>query len=83
MLNTTLVTNGFALHRKSKLSSKLNKFKSDQRLVATLRARFPGATFVMGDYSAPNVRFQEPIRDKGFRRLLKKSGFPVFLIDEN
>ncbi|CEP17743.1 hypothetical protein [Parasitella parasitica] len=55
----------------------------DTSLREELVTKFPGAMFVMGDYSAPNVRFQEPIRGKGFRRLLKKSGLRVFLIDEN
>ncbi|KAG0732689.1 hypothetical protein G6F57_020215 [Rhizopus arrhizus] len=36
----------------------------------------------MGNYSAPNTRYQEPVRGVGFKRLLKKHEFLVYLIDE-
>ncbi|KAG1461109.1 hypothetical protein G6F46_005044 [Rhizopus delemar] len=38
--------------------------------------------FVMGNYSTPNTRYQEPMQGVGFRRQLKKQGFLVYLIDE-
>ncbi|EIE84938.1 hypothetical protein RO3G_09648 [Rhizopus delemar RA 99-880] len=40
------------------------------------------AVFVVGNCSAPNTRYQEPVRGVEFRRLLKKHGFLVYLIDE-
>ncbi|PHZ08815.1 uncharacterized protein RHIMIDRAFT_241324 [Rhizopus microsporus ATCC 52813] len=40
------------------------------------------AVFVMGNWSAPHARYHEPIRGLGFRRLLKKHGLQVYLIDE-
>ncbi|KAI9315125.1 hypothetical protein BX666DRAFT_1861150, partial [Dichotomocladium elegans] len=33
--------------------------------------------------SACHLQFHEPIRGKGFRYLLRKHGFEVFLIDEH
>ncbi|KAJ2500853.1 hypothetical protein GGH96_002374 [Coemansia sp. RSA 1972] len=36
----------------------------------------------MGDWSAPMTKFHEPIRGKGWRRLLKRAGYEVYLIDE-
>jgi hypothetical protein len=38
---------------------------------------------VMGDWAASNIKFHEPIRGKGMRRMLRKQGFPVHLIDEH
>ncbi|ORE10981.1 hypothetical protein BCV72DRAFT_329631, partial [Rhizopus microsporus var. microsporus] len=36
----------------------------------------------MGNWSAPHARYHEPICSLGFRRLLKKHRFQVYLIDE-
>ncbi|KAI9318796.1 hypothetical protein BX666DRAFT_1840984, partial [Dichotomocladium elegans] len=38
--------------------------------------------FVMSSWSAPHTQFHEPSVEKGFRGLLGKHGFEVFLIDE-
>jgi hypothetical protein len=52
-------------------------------MVAKLKSKFRNdVVFVMGNYSAPNAPYQEPMRGVGFRRLLKKHGFLVYLIDE-
>jgi hypothetical protein len=75
-------TTYFALHRKPKLSAKLNKQRADQNLIARLNDQFPDATYIFGNYSASNVRYQEPIREIGFRRILKKQSISVFLADE-
>jgi hypothetical protein len=71
------------LHRKLKLSAYIRKQIADQDFIANLRDHFgENAVLVMGNWSAPHVRYQEPIRGVGFRRLLKKNGFRVYLIDE-
>ncbi|KAI8388266.1 uncharacterized protein BYT42DRAFT_611336 [Radiomyces spectabilis] len=36
----------------------------------------------MENWSASNVKFHEPIRGVGMRRMLKKQGFEVYLLDE-
>ncbi|KAG1138193.1 hypothetical protein G6F37_009653 [Rhizopus arrhizus] len=40
------------------------------------------AVLVFGDWSTPNVKYQEPTRSKGLIRILKKNGFAVYLINE-
>jgi hypothetical protein len=37
---------------------------------------------VFGDWSASNVKYQEPTRSKGLIRMLKKNYFVVYLINE-
>ncbi|KAG1038652.1 hypothetical protein G6F43_012661 [Rhizopus delemar] len=69
--------------RKLKFSSKLFFDQNDQKLVRSLRAKFgQDAILVFGDWSAPNVKYQEPTRSKGLIRMLKKNGFVVYLINE-
>ncbi|KAJ2232662.1 hypothetical protein GGH97_006004 [Coemansia sp. RSA 475] len=76
------------LHRKLRLSTYIKHQQADQRLVKQLRTKFkpkesdPEPIFIMGNWSAPMTRFHEPIRGKGWRTLLKRGGFDVYLIDE-
>ncbi|KAJ2266117.1 hypothetical protein EV176_005713 [Coemansia sp. RSA 451] len=82
-------TPGVPLHRKLRLSAYINRQQADQLLVNRLRAKFkpmesdPEPIFIMGNWGAPMTRFHEPIRGKGWRRLLKHAGFEVYLIDEH
>ena len=69
--------------RKMKFSSKLYHDKDDMDLVARLRKKFGSeAVLVIGNWSAPNQKFQDPTRNKGLIEMLKKNGFTVYLIDE-
>ncbi|KAG1450890.1 hypothetical protein G6F57_016298 [Rhizopus arrhizus] len=69
--------------RKLKFSSKSFFDQNDQKLVRSLKAKFgQDAVLVFGDWSAPNVKYQEPTRSKGLIRMLKKNGFVVYLINE-
>ncbi|KAJ2532360.1 hypothetical protein GGH20_001158 [Coemansia sp. RSA 1937] len=76
------------LHRKLQLSTYIKHQQADQRLVKQLRTKFkpkesdPEPIFILGNWSAPMTRFHEPIRGKGWRTLLKRGGFDVYLIDE-
>ncbi|KAJ2538244.1 hypothetical protein GGF49_006034 [Coemansia sp. RSA 1853] len=71
------------LHRKLRLSAFINRKRADQLLVNRLRQRFSqDAVFILGNWSAPMAKFHEPIRGKGWRTLLKRAGFDVYLIDE-
>ncbi|ORE11642.1 hypothetical protein BCV72DRAFT_193162, partial [Rhizopus microsporus var. microsporus] len=75
--------NGYFLFRKVRLSAYFNKQRADQKLIQDLRAKFgEDAVFVMGNWFAPHARYHEPIRGFGFRRLLKKHGFQIYLVDE-
>ncbi|KAJ2661865.1 hypothetical protein IW148_003232 [Coemansia sp. RSA 1199] len=76
------------LHRKLRFGVYIRRQQADGRLVKKLREKFkpektdPEPLFIMGDWSAPMTKFHEPIRGKGWRRLLKRAGFEVYLIDE-
>ncbi|KAL9544321.1 hypothetical protein MBANPS3_007678 [Mucor bainieri] len=50
-----------------------NQYGLHRKLVADNREKFPDATYVMGNWPVPMVRFQEPTRGLGFRRLYKTS----------
>ncbi|ORE05960.1 hypothetical protein BCV72DRAFT_242418 [Rhizopus microsporus var. microsporus] len=39
-------------------------------------------TLIIGNWSAGNVKFHEPIRDAGIRRMLAKQGFKLYLLDK-
>ncbi|KAG0750542.1 hypothetical protein G6F57_000936 [Rhizopus arrhizus] len=69
---TTNYLNTHPLHRKLKLSKCIRRQKASEDMVAKLKSKFGNdAIFVVGNYSAPNTRYQEPARGVGFRRLLK------------
>ncbi|KAJ1854393.1 hypothetical protein GGH12_004550 [Coemansia sp. RSA 1822] len=76
------------IHWKLRLSGYIKRQQADQRLVKQLRAKFkpkesdPEPVFIMGNWSAPMTWFHEPIRGKGWRTLLKRGGFDVYLIDK-
>ncbi|CAO3658030.1 unnamed protein product [Rhizopus microsporus] len=75
--------NGYPLFRKIRLSAYFNKQRAEQKLIQDLRAKFgEDAVFVMGNWSGLHARYHEPIRGLGFRRLLEKHVFQIFLIDE-
>ncbi|KAJ2502562.1 hypothetical protein GGH96_000966 [Coemansia sp. RSA 1972] len=72
------------LHRKLRLSAYVNCQRADQLLMNRLQERFsPDAVFILGNWGASMAKFHEPIRGKGWRTLLKRAGFDVYLIDEH
>ncbi|ORE09363.1 hypothetical protein BCV72DRAFT_223668 [Rhizopus microsporus var. microsporus] len=74
--------NGYPLFRKIRISAYFNKQRADQKLIQDLRAKFgEDAVFMMGNWFTPHARYHEHIRCLGFRKLFKKHGFQVFLID--
>ncbi|KAJ2496150.1 hypothetical protein GGH96_006028 [Coemansia sp. RSA 1972] len=71
------------LHWKLQLLAYSNRQRADQLLIKRLRERFsPDAVFILGNWGAPMAKFHEPIRGKGWRTLLKRAGFTVYLIDK-
>lgn len=69
--------------RKMKFSSYVYYQQNDLKLVRGLKAKFgDNAILIFGDWSAPNTKYQEPTRNKGLIRMLKKNGFVVYLTDE-
>ncbi|KAI8086847.1 uncharacterized protein B0P05DRAFT_578073 [Gilbertella persicaria] len=71
------------LNLKIKFNSKLYHDQNDANLVQRLKLKFgKNSILVIGNWSAPNTKFQEPTRSKGLIKMLKKAGFTVLLIDE-
>ncbi|KAI7865450.1 uncharacterized protein EV154DRAFT_402275, partial [Mucor mucedo] len=51
-------------------------------LVRKLKNKFgSNSMLVLGNWSAPNVKYQEPTRNKGLIAMLKKNGPKLYLID--
>ncbi|KAI8082109.1 hypothetical protein BDF21DRAFT_438117 [Thamnidium elegans] len=64
------------LFRKLKFSAKLY-------LVKKLKSKFGSDTvFILGNWSSLNTKYQEPTRNKGLIKMLKKNGIAVYLINE-
>ncbi|KAI8070823.1 hypothetical protein BC940DRAFT_224705, partial [Gongronella butleri] len=86
--NATTLGNGETgqpqpLYRKLRFNQYIARQQDDQDLANAIRTAFHDNTvLIMGNWSAPHMRFQEPIRGLGLRRTLKKLGFEVYLIDE-
>ncbi|PIA12816.1 hypothetical protein COEREDRAFT_21657, partial [Coemansia reversa NRRL 1564] len=68
---------------KLRLSAYWNKVQADNRFAKGLHKKFGrGAVLIIGNWSAGMVRFHKPIRGKGWRDVLRKHGFTVYLLDE-
>ncbi|KAL0092701.1 hypothetical protein J3Q64DRAFT_1672791 [Phycomyces blakesleeanus] len=66
-----------------KFISNINYDRCDSRLAEDLRIFFEkDPVFVFGDWSAPNVKFQEPSRNKDILKYLEKSRFSIYMINE-
>jgi hypothetical protein len=70
------------LHRKFRLSKTINRNREDDRLVKGIQRFGDDCMLIMGNWSAGNTAFHEPIRGIGMRRALRKRGLTVLLIDE-
>ncbi|KAJ2803269.1 hypothetical protein H4R21_002099 [Coemansia helicoidea] len=71
------------LHRKLRLLAYIHTERANARLVRSLRVEFGNnAVLIMGDWSAPHQSFHEPIRGKGMRKMLRRHGLTVYLVDE-
>ncbi|KAI7902479.1 uncharacterized protein BX663DRAFT_531409 [Cokeromyces recurvatus] len=69
--------------RKIKLSSYINRKLSDARLAKTLKQKFgEDRVLVLGNWYTSNPKYHEPIKGVGIRRMLKKEGLQVYLLDE-
>ncbi|KAJ1830641.1 hypothetical protein LPJ70_006879, partial [Coemansia sp. RSA 2708] len=61
----------------------MNRQDADVVLARQLIDKFGrDAVLIIGDWNAPHMKHQEPIRGKGMRQTLKRMGFEVYLIDE-
>ncbi|KAJ1770076.1 hypothetical protein IW140_004961 [Coemansia sp. RSA 1813] len=72
------------IHRRLRQSAHIKQQQTDERLAKSIRATCNDEkpTVILGNWSAPMARYHEPIRGVGFRRILRKKGCQVYLIDE-
>lgn len=74
------------LFRNLKLSSYINRLKSEQKFINNFRKIFgkPEEVIIgIGDFEQRKHRkFKEPVKGKGFRDMFRKSGYKVYLVDE-
>jgi Putative transposase DNA-binding domain len=74
------------LYRKLRLNNFYNTRKSEQRLITKFKEIFggPNDTVIgIGDWEQKKHRkFKEPVKGKGFRSVLRKAGYTVFLVNE-
>jgi hypothetical protein len=74
------------LHRKLRLSRYYNTRKSEQALLKNFQRVFGAPDEVVvgiGDWEQKKHRkYKDPTKGKGFRTVLRKAGFQVFLVDE-
>ena len=72
--------------RKMKLRTYIMTKKSEQKLIKNFREKFrdPGETVIgFGDWEQrSHMKYHEPTKGKGFRKLFRQAGYPVFLVDE-
>ncbi len=74
------------IFRKLKLNGYLNRLKSEQRMMNDFMKILGApkeAVVCIGDFEQKKHRkFKEPTKGVGFRKLLRKNGYEVYLIDE-
>ena len=81
--NLELQSLNYLPFRKMRFSRKVYFDQQDKRLIKILKSKFgEDSVLILGDWSAPTVKYHEPIRNKGMIRMLKKNGFDVYLINE-
>ncbi len=73
------------MHRYLKWSSKINRRRTDDKLINRFKEKFGGPEKVIllyGDQAQHGMRFKEPTKGKSMRRLFKRHGYKVYLVDE-
>ena len=74
------------IFRKLKLGSFFMRQQTEENMLNRFEKRFgsPEQTVIgMGDFEQKtHMKFREPVKGKGFRNLLRKRGYEVYLVDE-
>ena len=74
------------LFRKLKLHGYTNRLKSEQKMLSRFSKIFgkPENTVIaIGDFDQKkHMKFKEPVKGLGFRKLFRKNGYGVYLVDE-
>ena len=75
------------LHRKLIWYSFINRHKSDQDIVNRFKKTFGNekeVTILMGDWDQlENLKYKEPTKGKSLRKLFKRNGYSLFMINEH
>ncbi|KAJ1764079.1 hypothetical protein LPJ74_006717, partial [Coemansia sp. RSA 1843] len=80
---TNSTMNKKPLHRQLRLTAYFNIQRADHILANLIREQFgPDPVLVLGNWSAGMCKYHEHIRGVGMRRMLRKHGFKVYLLDE-
>ncbi|KAJ2019321.1 hypothetical protein IWW57_005120, partial [Coemansia sp. S610] len=73
----------YPLHRKLRLSGYMRRREAGLQLVRTMIKKFgKDLVLVIGNWSASNVKYHEPIHGKKWRYVFQRQGFEVYLINE-
>lgn len=74
------------LWRRLRLSTYVRTKRSEERMLKSFKEQMgsPEETFIaIGDWSqAQQMKFKEPTKGKGFRKLFRKAGYKVYLVNE-
>ena len=69
--------------RKMKLSNYINSKQAEKRLARDLRTKFGQVpVIIIGNWTAGNVKYHEPIKGVGIRGKLREEGFKAYLLNE-
>ena len=73
------------LYRKLKWNSFINRQKSESEMLNNFKQIFGNGNksiICIGDYDNHHMKNKEPVKGKSFRKLFRKAGYNVFLVDE-
>lgn len=74
------------MYRKFRWNGKINKKKSEDRMLINFKKKFGDPNKVLiafGDYEQrKQMKFKEPTKGKSFRKLFRKAGYNLFLVEE-
>ena len=74
------------IFRKLKLNAYINKKKNEQKMINKFKKVFGSQEDVIiafGDWEQKqHMKYKEPIKGKGIRKLFRESGYKVYLVDE-
>jgi hypothetical protein len=72
--------------RRMKMLSFIGRQRTDAKMIREFKAKFGSgeeAVIAIGDWEQrKHTKFKEPVKGKGFRTLLRKAGYQVYLVDE-
>ena len=74
------------IFRKLKLNGYINRMKHEQKLIKNFKKIFGNSNDVIiciGDFEQKqHMKYKEPIKGKGMRKLFRQNNYKVFLVDE-